>query len=275
MAMKIVGRERRKLRIRKKVNGTPERPRLTVFRSAKHQRHLSHFKGAGNVHLQFLSGLFKLPSIPSPTREADPNAAMPVQLAGVGWPSGLLEVGRRAHHHETLGWPEGDGHHVPIQAFAKTHARIEAALDDVHKGVVGHDLNAHAGVGEQEAVRKRAEDMLGSMARGIEAQRAHRRVPEGIECLKGAVDVQQRRSEAVKQALPGLGGGHAAGAAIEQANTQTRFQPPQAMAEGRRRDAEFGRRPAETAQTGNGGKALQVGEAVAVHIDESCSIRCE
>ena len=36
MAMKIVGRERRKLRIRKKVNGTPERPRLTVFRSTKH-----------------------------------------------------------------------------------------------------------------------------------------------------------------------------------------------------------------------------------------------
>jgi len=36
MAMKIVGRERRKLRIRKKVNGTTERPRLSVFRSTKH-----------------------------------------------------------------------------------------------------------------------------------------------------------------------------------------------------------------------------------------------
>jgi large subunit ribosomal protein L18 len=36
MGMKIVGRERRKLRIRKKVTGTQERPRLTVFRSAKH-----------------------------------------------------------------------------------------------------------------------------------------------------------------------------------------------------------------------------------------------
>ena len=36
MAMKIVGRERRKLRIRKKVNGTESRPRLSVFRSAKH-----------------------------------------------------------------------------------------------------------------------------------------------------------------------------------------------------------------------------------------------
>jgi large subunit ribosomal protein L18 len=36
MAMKIVGRERRKLRIRKRVNGTTERPRMSVFRSSKH-----------------------------------------------------------------------------------------------------------------------------------------------------------------------------------------------------------------------------------------------
>jgi large subunit ribosomal protein L18 len=36
MAMRIVGRERRKLRIRRKISGTDQRPRLTVFRSAKH-----------------------------------------------------------------------------------------------------------------------------------------------------------------------------------------------------------------------------------------------
>jgi large subunit ribosomal protein L18 len=36
MAMKIVGRERRKLRIRKKVSGTADKPRMSVFRSAKH-----------------------------------------------------------------------------------------------------------------------------------------------------------------------------------------------------------------------------------------------
>ncbi len=36
MGMRIVGRERRKLRIRKKMNGTAQRPRLSVFRSAKH-----------------------------------------------------------------------------------------------------------------------------------------------------------------------------------------------------------------------------------------------
>lgn len=36
MAMRIVGRERRKLRIRRKISGTAEQPRLSVFRSAKH-----------------------------------------------------------------------------------------------------------------------------------------------------------------------------------------------------------------------------------------------
>ena len=34
--MRLVGRERRKLRIRKRISGTAEQPRLTVFRSTKH-----------------------------------------------------------------------------------------------------------------------------------------------------------------------------------------------------------------------------------------------
>ena len=36
MQKKVTGRARRKLRIRKKVQGTPQRPRLAVFRSSKH-----------------------------------------------------------------------------------------------------------------------------------------------------------------------------------------------------------------------------------------------
>ncbi|NUP09962.1 MAG: 50S ribosomal protein L18 [Polyangiaceae bacterium] len=36
MAMQIVGRERRKLRIRKRLSGSTERPRMSVFRTAKH-----------------------------------------------------------------------------------------------------------------------------------------------------------------------------------------------------------------------------------------------
>lgn len=36
MAMQIKGRERRKLHLRRTLSGTPERPRLSVFRSLKH-----------------------------------------------------------------------------------------------------------------------------------------------------------------------------------------------------------------------------------------------
>ena len=36
MAKKLTGHERRKFRIRSKISGVAERPRLTVFRSAKH-----------------------------------------------------------------------------------------------------------------------------------------------------------------------------------------------------------------------------------------------
>jgi large subunit ribosomal protein L18 len=36
MAMRLVGRDRRKLRIRRKLSGTAGQPRMTVFRSARH-----------------------------------------------------------------------------------------------------------------------------------------------------------------------------------------------------------------------------------------------
>lgn len=36
MGSRLIGRERRKLRVRRNVTGTPERPRLTIFRSNSH-----------------------------------------------------------------------------------------------------------------------------------------------------------------------------------------------------------------------------------------------
>jgi large subunit ribosomal protein L18 len=57
MGQKLVGRERRKLRIRKKVNGTSERPRLTVFRSARHiyAQVIDDSQGQTLVHASTLS----------------------------------------------------------------------------------------------------------------------------------------------------------------------------------------------------------------------------
>lgn len=57
MAMQIVGRERRKLRIRRKVNGTSERPRMSVFRSTKHiyAQVVDDVAGKTLVHMSTLS----------------------------------------------------------------------------------------------------------------------------------------------------------------------------------------------------------------------------
>jgi large subunit ribosomal protein L18 len=57
MALEIQGRERRKLRIRKKVHGSPERLRLSVFRSAKHiyAQVVDDTKGATLAHASTLS----------------------------------------------------------------------------------------------------------------------------------------------------------------------------------------------------------------------------
>jgi len=57
MAMQVVGRERRKFRIRRKISGTVERPRLTVFRSAKHiyAQVIDDVAGTTLVHASTLS----------------------------------------------------------------------------------------------------------------------------------------------------------------------------------------------------------------------------
>jgi len=57
MAMRIVGRERRKLRIRKRITGTDERPRMSVFRSAKHiyAQVVNDVRGQTIAHVSTLS----------------------------------------------------------------------------------------------------------------------------------------------------------------------------------------------------------------------------
>jgi len=73
--MKLVGRERRKLRIRKNVVGTSERPRLTVFRSARHiyAQVIDDEKGCTLVHASTLSKDLAAPAAPEgkPVKKTD------------------------------------------------------------------------------------------------------------------------------------------------------------------------------------------------------------
>jgi large subunit ribosomal protein L18 len=58
MQKKVTGRARRRLRIRKKVRGTSERPRLCVFRSAKHiyAQVVDDTRGATIAHASSVTG---------------------------------------------------------------------------------------------------------------------------------------------------------------------------------------------------------------------------
>ena len=64
MGLQIVGRERRKLRIRRKINGTAERPRMSVFRSLKHiyAQVVDDVKGTTLAHASTLSKDVKSPA---------------------------------------------------------------------------------------------------------------------------------------------------------------------------------------------------------------------
>ncbi|MGZ5967255.1 MAG: 50S ribosomal protein L18 [Polyangiales bacterium] len=57
MSVHILGRERRKLRVRKKISGDQERPRLSVFRSSKHiyAQIVDDTKGGTLAHASTLS----------------------------------------------------------------------------------------------------------------------------------------------------------------------------------------------------------------------------
>ena len=57
MAEKLTGRQRRKYRIRNKISGSQERPRLTVFRSARHiyAQIVDDIQGATVAHASTLS----------------------------------------------------------------------------------------------------------------------------------------------------------------------------------------------------------------------------
>jgi large subunit ribosomal protein L18 len=58
MSKKITGRQRRKYRIRNKITGTADRPRLSVFRTAKHiyAQVINDTEGVTVAHASTLSG---------------------------------------------------------------------------------------------------------------------------------------------------------------------------------------------------------------------------
>jgi len=90
--MRIVGRERRKLRIRRKMDGTAERPRLTVFRSAKHiyAQVIDDTKGTTLAHVSTLTKDLKASS--SEAKKSDAAKAVGTAIAKALLAKGVSKV---------------------------------------------------------------------------------------------------------------------------------------------------------------------------------------
>ena len=150
------------------------------------------------------------------------------------------------------------GNHVLLQAFAETHAGIEAEGNDVDDAIVGHQLHPHARVFGKKPCDQRGEHEFAGRARCVDSQRADRGVTESVHFIERTADVPQRWRKTLEQPLPGLGGCHAASRAVQQAHAEPRLQPPQCMTQRGGRNAQLRRCTAKAAGASNGGKGLQI-----------------
>lgn len=119
--VKLSARERRKFRIRKKVSGTEDRPRLTVFRSARH------------THAQIISDVSGKTLAAASTQEADVmslagsrngegvSAAKSTKSVNAAWAVGqlLAERAKAANIGAVVFDRNGFLYHGRIQALAE------------------------------------------------------------------------------------------------------------------------------------------------------------
>ncbi|MNX94544.1 hypothetical protein D3C86_1267790 [compost metagenome] len=85
------------------------------------------------------------------------------------------------------------------------------------------------------------------------------------KCLDDRIDIGKSRSQRFEQQFTLLRRRNAAGGAVKQPQAKAFLQRRDRMADGGRRDGQFGRGLAEAAAFGNGGENGQLGELHTVH----------
>ncbi|MNP44647.1 hypothetical protein D3C76_1385190 [compost metagenome] len=114
-----------------------------------------------------------------------------------------------------------------MQAIAKTHARVKTAGHHVHQGIALDDFQADIRIGLQELADDRQQHQLACLSTCRQAQIARRLVAKVIEVFQRVVDVTEGRFQPGVKTFAGVGQGHAASGAIEQAYAQAIFQGAQ------------------------------------------------
>ncbi len=106
--------------------------------------------------------------------------------------------------------------------------------------------------GRQEKMRRDA--------RGVDPERAGRRVAEAVHLVQRVADIAQRRSEPFEQAPAGLRQRDAARGAVEQADAQALLQPADRVAHCGCRQAGFGARALKARGARDGGENGEMGK---------------
>ena len=88
---------------------------------------------------------------------------------------------------------------------------------------------------------------------------------KAVHHVERALDLAQRRRQPLQEPLARLGRSDAAGRAIEQAHAERGLQPPQRLAQRRRRCAAHRGRAAEAARAGDRDEGVEIGKAGAGH----------
>ncbi|MDT4870060.1 hypothetical protein FQZ97_1051210 [compost metagenome] len=176
-----------------------------------------------------------------------------------------LEEGGSRHHHRAHVRADGQRHHVGLQPFTEAHAGVVSTGHHIHQRIVGGDFQHDIRIGLEEAARQRQQDQLRSGAAGVDAQGAGRCVAELVEVLQRVIDVAEGRLDACVQALAGLGEGHAAGGAVEQAHAQSLLQGAQGVTQRRRGEAQLHGGAAEAEVGGDAEEDIEVGSGYGFH----------
>ena len=112
--------------------------------------------------------------------------------------------------------PIAHGDHVLGHVLAEAHACVKPLRDDVGQAVVDDDLDLDVGIARKELRQSRPEDRLGGVLAGGDPDGAGGLLAQLAQRRQLGVDLVEARTDAAKQALAGLGRGHAAGRAGQQ-----------------------------------------------------------
>jgi hypothetical protein len=188
--------------------------------------------------------------------QADAEALARIEVGG-GKRGGMArQPTGRCHHGMALWGADRQGDHVARHQIGGADAQVEPLGHDVDQPPLGHQIDLHLRMLAQEFQHQRG-DRLPALHRGVDAQHPRWGGAQGPHAVHRGADFGQGRGHARDEVTSGVGQGHAAGGAVEQAHAEVRLQPCDRMRQRGGGHAEVQRRRTKGSAARDGQHRLQ------------------